>query len=149
MHTLNHLFLCMSTFAIPCNHSCMQSCIRTPVASASIMSRFVPIRIRQNKLDNHSAPPRPPRKILELQFRAENNSDPELSNQQSETRFFQQFLLEVISIIYHQCGMVFQSFQKTVSGDPDFSALSEMHQTNEGHVDCDSTNLSNSIRAEK
>ena len=128
MHTLNHPFLCMSTFAIPCNHSCMQSCIRTPVASASIMPRFVPIRIRQNKLDNHSAPPRPPRKILELQFRAQNNSNPELLNYQKETRFFQQFRLRVISIIYPQCGMVLTCLQKTRNGDINFSALNEMHK---------------------
>ena len=128
MHTLNHIFLCMSTFAIPRNHSDMQSCIRTPVASSSIISRIVPIRIQQNKVDNHSAPPRPPRKILELQFRAQNNSDPELLNYQKQTRFFQQFLLRVISIIYHQCGIVLRSWQKTIAGDPDFSALSEMHK---------------------
>ena len=98
------------------------------VASSSIMSRIVPIRIQQNKVDNHSAPPRPPRKILELQFRAQNNSNPELLNYQKETRFFQQFRLRVISIIYHQCGMVFQDMAKNNRWDPDFSALSEMHK---------------------
>ena len=99
----------------------------TRVASSS-NSRFLPIRMRHNKLDNHSANPPPPRKILELQFRGENNSDPELQNQQSETRFFQQFLLRVISIIYRQCGMVFQCIGKTNQWTPDFSALTEMHK---------------------
>ena len=73
--------------------------------------------MRHNKLDNHSANPPPPRKILELQFRAQNNSDVE---QQKKTRFFEQFRLGVISIMYPQWGMVFQSFPKTVTGDPDF-----------------------------
>ena len=57
------------------------------VASSSITSRIVPIRIPQNKLDKHSAPPRPPRKILELQVRPENNSDPELLSQEGKRVF--------------------------------------------------------------
>ena len=93
------------------------------------------------KLNNHSANPPAPPKILELQFRAENNSDPELSNQQREPRFFQQFLLGVISIIYRQCGMVFQSLRKTDNAHPNFSALSEMHK-NEEHFDCTSIAIS-------
>ena len=59
--------------------------------ASSAQSHIVPIRMGHEKLNNHSAKPPAPPKILELQFRAENNSDPELSNQQEEKCFFNNF----------------------------------------------------------
>ena len=39
--------------------------------------------------------------------------------------------------------------RKNEAMDPDFPALNRDAQKNEEHIDCDSTNLLNSIRAEK